>query len=119
MKTYTGGQEAGPGLYLCLRSGEFVQVSQESAVVPGDSDRRFARVPLPLVLVVGPLMGLAFVVFLPIAGIVGLVGYAAYRAGRLVMKGLRKVRIPGWGPLARLHRAGGVKPATSRQARSA
>lgn len=64
---YRGGSLVSKGTYLSLREGEFVSVPEEGDILPGSSDQTFVRVPLVLVLVLGPILGLLFVVFLPMA----------------------------------------------------
>ena len=72
LSKHGGGELVGKGTYLGIRSGEFISV-QERELLPGTSGVTYYRVPLLLLLVVGPLLGLAFVIFLPAAAPVALV----------------------------------------------
>lgn len=73
-----GGELVGPGLYLRLRTGQLVDVDEEEPLLPGDREQRYLKAPLPLVLLVGPAMGLAYVVFLPLAGFAVVLSYMGY-----------------------------------------
>ncbi|MDA8189479.1 MAG: hypothetical protein M0T85_15180 [Dehalococcoidales bacterium] len=64
---YRGGEFAKEGTYLNLREGEFTSIASEGDYLPGTFDQTFIRVPLALVLILGPFLGLLFVVFLPMA----------------------------------------------------
>ncbi len=91
MRRYLGGQQVLPGIYCSLSSGELLQRSIQDPVLPGDVDTRYIRLPAPIVLVVGPLMGLAFVVFLPLVGIVVPLAFAAQWITRLLSRAARKI----------------------------
>ena len=82
MKTYRGGQMVEPGIYCSLRSGEMIQAPGQGTVLRGEDTTRYIRLPVILVLIAGPLVGLGFVVFLPVIGIVGLAAFVAHRLGR-------------------------------------
>ena len=76
MKKYFGGEKVNRGMYLNLRSGEFLDLNEEKAVLPGTSLDKFTRVPRWLPFIVGPAFGLFFVIFLPLMGIVALASTA-------------------------------------------
>jgi len=61
-----GGETAGRGAYWCLTSGEFVRVAEGGGVLPGGSGDVYARVYAPLMLLLTPILGMVFVVFLPL-----------------------------------------------------
>jgi len=65
------------GTYLNLKQGEFVTISEEEGILPGKSDVKYVRVPTAAMLVLGPLFGLLFVLFLPLAVPLVLVSMAA------------------------------------------
>ncbi len=72
---HVGGERVGGGLYWCSSSAEFVSIPSEGGTLEGGPGDRYITVPLPLVLTAGPLMGLAFIVFLPLSGLLVLVPF--------------------------------------------
>ncbi len=87
MNRYRSGEQVGRGIYLNLASGEFFQIPAQGTVLPEGSDRGYVRIPAPLVLVMVPLMGLGYIIFLPMLGIAGLLAFATHRLARLVLPG--------------------------------
>lgn len=67
MTTYTGTQQVTPGLYLNLKRRTMEHVEKDGPL-PGVETDRYYRVPMLLWLAVAPLLGLAFVIFLPFIG---------------------------------------------------
>lgn len=85
MTRYMGGQNVKAGFYFNLESWKVTTLSGEGGVLPGGGDTRYLRVPLPLLLVLAPMMGAAFAIFLPFIGIAMVLDFAmkkAYAAGR-------------------------------------
>jgi len=111
MRTYTGSQIVEPGLYLNVRQFSVKSIDSRGPL-PGTEDVTYRRVPMLAMLAIAPLLGLAFVIFLPLIGF-GMVAWllgdkAAQLATRAVTEARRVVR-PGWAPsLAFLSRS---KPA--------
>ncbi len=66
MTGYQGGQAVKGGFYLKRATWEFESVARGGGNLPGNKETRYRRVPLPVVMAVGPLMGLAYVISLPI-----------------------------------------------------
>lgn len=56
------------GSYWNFAEGELVRLEREGPL-PGGSETRFLRIPVPLLLLLSPLLGLLFVIFLPLAGL--------------------------------------------------
>jgi hypothetical protein len=111
MTTYTGTQNVDPGLYYAVRPFKLTSVDQRGPL-PGAEDRRYHRVPMILMLAAAPLLGLAFVIFLPFIGFAMVAwllgGKVAELAARAAAEAVRVVR-PAWAPsLAFLSRS---KPA--------
>lgn len=80
-RTYRGGERVPGGKYWNLYSGDYVVLGEEGGVLPvveGD----YVRVHPVLMLVVGPLLGLGYVIFLPIAVPVLVAQFAARRMQR-------------------------------------
>ena len=111
MTTYTGTQDVDPGLYLNLRKFSLTSVERREAL-PGSATDTYRRVPMLMMLAVAPLLGLVFVIFLPLIGFVMvsyLLGSKAVEIAQSVREQMGRVRRPGWAPaLAFLSRS---KPA--------
>ena len=67
MTTYTGTQEVEPGLYVNTGSFRVTSVERRGAL-PGAGTEHYRRVPMLVMLLLAPLLGLAFVIFLPFIG---------------------------------------------------
>ena len=78
---HNGGSIVEGGIYWSRRAMEFVPVPASGGTLPGGHEDTYVRTPVLLVLVLGPVMGLAFAIFLPLSGILGAAGIVA---GRLV-----------------------------------
>ena len=77
---YTGGEAVKAGFYWNLREWEANVIPREGGPLKGSADARYVRVPLPVLLVLAPIMGAAYAMFLPFIGFAML---AAFLAGRL------------------------------------
>ncbi len=66
MTDYHGGQIVKGGFYLKRSTWELGSVPRGGGNLAGNEETRYSRVPLPAVMAVGPLMGLAYVISLPI-----------------------------------------------------
>jgi hypothetical protein len=62
-----GGERASRGAYWCVTSGEFVRVASGGGVLPGAPRDVYVRVLAPFMLILTPVLGMIFVVFLPLA----------------------------------------------------
>jgi hypothetical protein len=82
MKRYQGGESAPQGVYLSLSTGEFIQLYGEVLILPGKDEVKYVKVPAPLMMVAGPFVGLAFIIFLPVTGVLGISSLLAYKVGR-------------------------------------
>jgi hypothetical protein len=89
MKAKRAGDAVRAGFYFNFRTWEIHLHKTHGAKLPGGADERYARVPAVALLVLGPVMGFFFVIFLPLIGFalvareIGrrLWGLAAKRAG--------------------------------------
>jgi hypothetical protein len=68
MFKYTGGQTVGSGTYWDIMTGTRVDFEQEGTL-PGGNGAKYLKASSSVILLVGPIFGLAYVVFLPIIGI--------------------------------------------------
>jgi len=65
-RRYRPGEAVPHGTYLSGKTWEIVQVARDGEHLPG-GDGAYYHTPLPLLLIFGPIIGLAFIVFLPFA----------------------------------------------------
>ena len=71
MKRLTGGKPVQGGTYVDLKTGQLVSFGKaDHTILPGTPSDTYARLPIGLVFVLGPL---AYIIFLPLAGIGDLV----------------------------------------------
>ncbi len=101
MKALTGGQSVQPGFYWNTRTWEFIPVAGPDGALPGDATTRFFRTPAPMVMVVGPLMGLGYFLFLPIIGPAVLLAALVKKLGGLLQRAITPVVLkaaPSWVP---------------------
>ena len=67
MTRYYGNQRVQPGIYFCPKELSFKSMDEDGRL-PGSGDRYYWRVPALALLVAAPLIGLAYVIFLPLIG---------------------------------------------------
>ena len=100
MKRYTGSEMVEPGLYFNPRQLSFKSVDEEGPL-PGSTDEVYRRVPILVLLVVGPILGLVYAVFLPFIGfamVTSLLGVKAVQLAGGAVRGAVRVLRPGWEP---------------------
>ncbi len=97
MLTCKGGLRVGRGTYWDLGSGRRVDVATE-LVLPGDASSTYLKMPPAVMLLSGPIVGLVYVLLLPVIGMVVVAGVVGGKlldgAYRLVAKSLSF----GWTP---------------------
>jgi hypothetical protein len=69
MKRFKGMATAAGGYYFNLRDWKLETIEGATGTLPGDDDARYVRVPLLGMLLLVPVLGLAFVILLPFLGI--------------------------------------------------
>lgn len=100
MRQYRGSEKVEAGLYFNLRQLSFKSMEEEGPL-RGSKDEVYRRVPTLALLVVGPLLGLAYVIFLPFIGfamVTWLLGVKALQLAGGVARGAVRVLSPGWEP---------------------
>ena len=117
MTRHQGTEQVEPGLYVNLRQLAFKPLS-ESGPLPGSQTDVYYRVPIVVMLLAAPLMGLAYVVFLPFIGFAMVAyllgGKGLQLAGGAAREAARVLR-PAWEPsLAFLSRSKPAKPTEPR-----
>jgi hypothetical protein len=113
MRTYTGSQSVEPGLYFNVKRFS-VKSIESRGPLPGTRNDEYRRAPMLVMLLIAPLLGLAYVIFLPLIGfamVTWLLGdKAAQLATGAAAKAVRVLR-PGWAPsLAFLSRSKPAEP---------
>ena len=100
MKRYKGTEKVEPGLYFNLRQLSFKSMDDEGPL-PGKREDIYRRVPTLALLVVGPLLGLVYVIFLPFIGfamVAWLLGVKTAQVAVDAGQGAMRVLKPGWEP---------------------
>lgn len=80
MRRFKGKEKVEPGIYFNLRKLQFRNM-EEAGRLPGTPDDSYRVVPTVAMLVVGPLLGLAFVIFLPLISFIA----AGWAVSRLIV----------------------------------
>jgi len=100
MKRYRGTETVAPGVYFDARNIAFRSVTEDGPL-PGTEAEEYRRVPTVALLVVGPVMGLAYIMFLPLAGFAMLAWTLAGKAVEAVAAAAAasaRVIEPAWQP---------------------
>jgi hypothetical protein len=69
MKTYSGSSDVKGGYYLSMRSFGVEVIGEEGGRLPGGPTARYVSVPFPLLFLVVPLAGLAYLMVMPLIGL--------------------------------------------------
>ncbi len=77
---HEGGTKVNYGFYWSAKAWDMAMVPAEGGLLPGGSDRHYTRIPTVLFLLMAPMMGALYVVFLPFAGFALVAGHALRRA---------------------------------------
>ena len=100
MKHFQGTQQVEPGIYMNTH-GLNIESQSEAGPLPGSESERYYRIPPVALLIVGPVLGLVYAIFLPFVGFVMLgkliVGKTAELALDATRASLRVLR-PSWQP---------------------
>ncbi len=99
MRRYYPGQQVDGGFYLNTRSAEIVPLGPRGGTLDGRQGTWYLRVPAILMLLVAPVLGALYVVFLPLAGFAMLfrfLGGKAAEGARATARGLSALAMPGF-----------------------
>jgi hypothetical protein len=119
MTRYHGKEKVRPGIYFNLRQLSFSSMEDEGRL-PGTPEDVYRSVPAIALLIVGPLVGLAYVIFLPLIGFVML---ARIVLGKLLtlsaeaIVALGRVLQPAWQPARAFLSRGRSKRGKARKAK--
>jgi hypothetical protein len=101
MAHFEGGKKVNYGFYWSMKAWDMAMVPAEGGLLPGASDVRYTRIPTVLFLLMAPMMGALYVVFLPVAGF-ALVAHHAYRGvKRMATDAFMHIAVavsPQWAP---------------------
>jgi hypothetical protein len=105
MLIWKGKQEAGTGTYWDTSSGDRITI-QGQGILPGDESTRYIKASSTTMLLMGPVLGLMFAIFLPFIGIVmtlSFVGKKVVNAGKktvqdMITAGVKNIFF-AWRPL--------------------
>jgi hypothetical protein len=78
MTTYSGNSKVKSGYYFSTNTLGVEVVGEEGGTLPGPATTKYVSVPFPALFVVVPVVGLTFLMALPLIGF-GLAGYAIVR----------------------------------------
>ncbi|MEK7705884.1 MAG: hypothetical protein AAB426_13060 [Myxococcota bacterium] len=92
-----GGQKVEAGSYWNLESGERVELTQ-GGTLPGGSGDAYYRIPPAGVLLMAPVLGLTYAIFLPFIGIAMVATATGRRLFGGVTESLWKAASFGWQP---------------------
>lgn len=92
-----GGQKARQGTYWNLRTLERVDISTEGTL-PGGEETTYYRLPATGVLLLGPVIGLAYAAFLPFIGIAMAVKLVAEKLAGTALAPAPGAASFGWRP---------------------
>ncbi len=68
MATFTGNSSVSSGYYLSTKTFAIEVIGNDGGTLPGPSTVKYVAVPFPLLFAVVPVIGLAFLMFLPAIG---------------------------------------------------
>ena len=101
MFRHTGGELTKHGFYWNPRTWQVTLIERQGGVLPGPATERYARVPVLGMLVLAPIMGAAYVMFLPVIGfamVLDFLGRRAFRAAKSGTVAMASVVSPRWRP---------------------
>ena len=98
---YNGGTKVNYGFYWSAKAWDMAMIPAEGGLLPGGTDQRYTRIPTFLFLLMAPIMGALYVVFLPFAGFALLIGHAAIGLKTLATDAFMHIAVavsPHWAP---------------------
>jgi hypothetical protein len=92
-----GGERVEAGNYWDFSTGDRVHM-ESAGILPGDESQSYYKFPPAVVLILGPVLGLAYAVFLPFIGIAMLVGLLGRKVFGGAVETARKGATFSWRP---------------------
>ncbi|HEY3380344.1 MAG TPA: hypothetical protein VGK32_01170 [Vicinamibacterales bacterium] len=101
MAKRTGGTAVKTGFYWNLGKWELTMVPKPGGILPGGMEQQYIKVPIVALLVLAPLMGAVYAMFLPFIGFAMLfmfLGKKAFAMTRSGAVGVAATMTPEWRP---------------------
>ena len=101
MFKHEGGTRVRCGYYWSPARWEIVTITKGGGLLPGGREQGYLRLPIALLLLLAPLMGGLYVVFLPFIGFFMVLRLAGRRAAEALQGGFAEVMAtlsPAWRP---------------------
>ncbi len=98
MLTAKGGHRVGKGTYWDLRKGHRLDISHEG-VLPGDETTTYFKMSSGVMLLLGPVVGLLYVILMPIIGIATVAAVAVRKVLGGMYNLVAKSISFGWQPM--------------------
>jgi hypothetical protein len=98
---HAGGTKVNYGFYWSAKAWDMAMIPAEGGILPGETDRQYTRIPTFLFLLMAPIMGALYVVFLPFAGFALVIGFAARGVKTMVTDAFMNIAVavaPQWAP---------------------
>jgi hypothetical protein len=98
---HNGGSKVNFGFYWSMQAWDMAMIPAEGGMLPGGVDRSYMRIPTFLFLVLAPMMGALYVVFLPFAGFALLFGHLAKSMKTMATDAFMHIAVavsPQWAP---------------------
>lgn len=98
LRKYQGGQRVARGTYWNATTGEVIRIEKEG-ILPGDAEAGYIKASPLVLLMLGPVGGLLYAIFLPFIGLFMLAALTTKKA----LVGLRSLALTsasfGWRPM--------------------
>lgn len=101
MERFNGGTKVQGGYYIHLDKWEIVTVVEDVGTLPGAAKDQYLHAPLPVLLVLAPVMGGLFAVFLPFLGFAMPLWALGKKLSQLSAKAVQEIAAtltPHWQP---------------------
>ena len=98
---HTGGTKANYGFYWSMQAWDMAMIPAEGGLLPGGSTVTYTRIPTVLFLLMAPMMGALYVVFLPVAGFALVFGHLFSSVKTLATDAFMHIAVavsPSWAP---------------------
>ena len=92
MLNYRGGQNVKSGFYWNLKKWEIVIIEKGAGLLPGSETDRYLKVPVLLFMCAAPILGLLYVVFLPLLGFAMVFRLVARKSMQFLGKAITELR---------------------------
>ena len=98
---YNGGTKVNYGFYWSAKAWDMAMIPAEGGLLPGGSGDQYMRIPTFLFLLMAPIMGALYVVFLPFAGFALLFGHLGKALKTMATDAFMHIAVavsPQWAP---------------------